>query len=261
MKYHKYKTKYLNLIKQKQLQLQRGGKLFKKKQILYIVATISQPKLKKITKEITDTIIGKNIKPYRVPHITLFNILINAENDDNIIFQDEKFYGQIKNIYEEIIANRDDPLILEAEPPPSDYTFPGFMPRYFLKNYNALDPQKILDFRQNIFKLIEKFLGKSKMNVYFDDRGSKYYIYSYHGKELFAESSYYDSWKPHLDFLNSFDIQKHNPDLYDELNKYYGKEKVDILVDKIDHIPQDFLNEINMATQMRRITYAIDHIL
>lgn len=87
-KYYKYKAKYLDL--QQQLQSQFGGKIFEKKQILYIVATISQAKIKKITKEITDTILGKNIKPYREPHITLFNLIINANNTDNIIFQDKK---------------------------------------------------------------------------------------------------------------------------------------------------------------------------
>lgn len=257
MKYYKYKAKYLNL----QQELQTGGKIFQKKQLLYIVATISQPKLKKTTKEITDTIVGKNIKPYRAPHITLLNFIINAENEDNAIFCDEKFYNQIKNIYGETIADKKSPLILSAKPPPGDFTFPGFMPRYFLKNYKALDPQKILDFRKKIFKLIETFLGKSKMNIYIDDKGSKYYIYSYHGKELFAESSYYDTWKPHLDFLNSFDIQKHNTDLYEKLDKYYGREKVKVLVNEINHIPQEIYNKINMATQMRNITYAIDHLL
>ena len=258
MKYYKYKAKYLNL---KQQQSQIGGKIFQKKQILYIVATISQPKLKKITKEITDTIIGKNIKPYRAPHITLFNLIINAENDDNIIFQDENFYNQIKNIYLQTIADRNNPLILIAKPFPKDFTFPGYKPRYFLKNYKPLDPQKILDFRQGIFDLIETTLGKPKINVYYENNGAKYYIYSYHGKELFAESSYYDVWKPHINFLNDFDIQKHNLDLYQKLNQYYGGEKVDVLVNKINHVSLDIYNEINMATQMRNITYAIDHLL
>ena len=288
VKYYKYKAKYLNL-KQQQLQVQIGGKVFQKKQILYIVATISQRKLKKITKEITDTIIGKNIKPYRAPHITLFNLIINAENEDNMIFQDEKFYNQIKNIYDETMVDRNDPLILEAKPFPKDWTLPGYRPRYFLKNYKPLDRQKILDFRERIFDLIETFLGKPKINDYYDKWGSKYYIYSYHGKELFAESSYYDkwkqefqmckstfessviqdknrcaisSWKPHLNFLNDFDIQKHNPDLYEKLNQYYYRnDKVDMLVNKINHLPLEIYNEINMATQMRKITYAIDHIL
>jgi hypothetical protein len=259
MKYYKYKSKYLALQKQ---QLQIGGKIFQKKQILYIVATISQPKLKKITKQITDKLLGKNIKPYRAPHITLFNLIINSENDDNIIFQDENFYNQIKNIYDETIADKNNPLILSAKSPPYDFTFPGFMPRYFLKNYKSLDPQKILDFRQKIFKLIESFLGKAKIKVYFDDRGSGYYIYSYHGKKLFAESKYYDKWRPHLDFLNSFDIQKHNPHLHEKLNKYYyGRDKAEVLVNEIKDIPQEIYEEINMATQMKNITYAIDHLL
>ncbi|XWV25101.1 putative ORFan [Tupanvirus deep ocean] len=261
LKYYKYKAKYLKL-KQKLTLVQVGGKLFQKKQILYIVATISQPKLKKISKEITDTIIGNNIKPYRAPHITLFNLIINAENDYSVIFQNEKFYDQIKNYYKEIIVNRLDPLILEAKPFPRDFSFPGFMPRYFIKNYKSLDPQKILDFRKKIFDLIEKYLGKTKITEFIDDRGAKYYIYSYRGKELFAESSYYDKWKPHLDFLNSFDIQKNNPKLYEELEQYYsGSDKVDVLVNRINHIPQEYLSEINMATQMRNMTYAIDHVL
>ena len=243
-------------------ELQTGGKLFPKQQILYIVATISQAKLKKTTKQITDTIIGKNIKPYRDPHITLFNLIINSENPDNIIFQDENFYNKIKNIYEQTIANKNDPLILSSKSRPWDFSFPGYMPRYFLKNYKAVNPQKILDFRQKIFKLIGKFLGKSKMKVHIDNKGSTYYIYSYHGVELFAESSYYDIWKPHLDFLNSFDIQKNNPDLYEKLYKhYYERQKVAILVNEINHIPQEIYDEINMGTQMRNITYAIDHIL
>ena len=266
-KYYKYKAKYLNLKHQLDLtrpnkQLQLGGKIFNKKQILYIVATISQQKLKKSAKKITDKLIGKNIKPYRAPHITLLNLIINAENDDNIIFQDEKFYNQIQKIYAKTIADKNDPLVLVSKRRPWDFSFPGFMPRYFLKNYNAVNPQKILDFRQKIFKLIEKFLGKSKKKVYLDNKGSEYYIYSYQGKELFAESSYYDTWKPHLDFLNSFDIQKHNPGLYGELYKYYrGREKVKILLDEINDIPQEIFDEINMATQMRNITYAIDHLL
>ena len=257
LKYYKYKAKYYNLLQQLQ---QSGGKVFQKKQLLYIVATISQQKLKKITKELTDTILGKNVKPYRAPHITLFHIMINAENDDNKIFQDEKFYNKIAKIYEEAIADKDDPLILEAKPFPKDWTLPGYRPRYFLRNYKSLDPEKIQNFRQQIFSLIETFLGKPKIKDYYDG-WSKYYIYSYHGKELFAESSYYDKWKPHLDFMNDFDIEKHNPALYKKIEKYYGKGKVDLLVNKINHLPLEIYNEINMATQMRKITYAIDHIL
>ena len=258
MKYYKYKSKYLALQQQLQPRVQIGGKIFQKKQILYIVATISEPKLRKITKQVTDKILGRNIKPYRSPHITLLNLIINSENADNIIFQDENFYNQIGNIYKETIADKNNPLILSAIPPPHDYTFPGFMPRYFLKNYKALDPEKILDFRDKIFKLLESFLGKPKI----DAKGSGYYIYSYHGKELFAESKYYDEWQPHLDFLNSFDIQKHNPNLDAKLNKYYyGRDKAKILVNEIKDIPQEIYDEINMATQMKNITYAIDHLL
>lgn len=152
-KYYKYNAKYLNLkhrdcmdctFMEKPLQDQVGGKLFQKKQKLYIVATISQPKLKKITKEITNIILGKNIKPYRAPHITLLNLIINGENDANVIFQDEKFYNQIKDNYTETIADKSNPLILSAKPFPQDYSFPGFMPKYFIKNYKALDPKKIL---------------------------------------------------------------------------------------------------------------------
>jgi hypothetical protein len=260
MKYYKYKTKYFNL--QQQLQSQIGGKLFQKKQILYIVATISQPKLKKITKQITDTILGKNVKPYRAPHVTLFNLIINAENDDNIIFQDEKFYNQIKNIYKKTMADKNDALILSAKPFPRDYSFSGYRPRHFIKNYKSLDPDKILEFRQRIFDLIESMLGKPKINDYIDTTGAKYYIYSYNSKELFAESSYYSKWYPHLNFLNEYDIQKHNPDLYQKLNQYYyNSDKVDILVNKINHIPLEIYNEINMGTQMKNITYAIDHLL
>ena len=261
MKYYKYKTKYLNMRQQLQLQQQIGGKIFQKKQILYIVATISQPKLKKVTKEITNTILGENIKPYRAAHITLFNLIINAENDDNIIFQDEKFYNQINNIYKETIADKNDPLILNAKSFPRDFSFSGYRPRHFIKNYESLDPQKILDFRQKIFDLIESMLGTPNINIYYNN-GSKYYIYSYNGKELFAESNYYKNWKPHINFLNEFDIQKHNPDLYVKLNKYYfNNDKVNVLVDEINHIPQDIYNNINMATQMKNITYAIDHLI
>ena len=262
MKYYKYKAKYLNLRSQQQLQLQIGGKLFQKKQILYIVATISQPKLKKTTKKITDIILGKNIKPYRTPHITLFNLIINAENDDNVIFQDENFYNQIKNIYKETIANPNDPLILSAKPFPKDFSFSGYRPRHFLKNYKQLNPEKILDFRRMIFSLIETILGKPNIKNVYNDTGAKYYIYSYHGKELFAESSYYDTWKPHINFLNEFDIQKHNPDLYQKLNQYYyGNKKANILVDEINHLPLDIYDDINMAIEMKNITYALDHLL
>lgn len=146
LKYYKYKTKYLEL-KLNSL-IGRGGKIFQQKQILYIVATISQPKLKKITKEITDTILGPNIKPYRAPHVTLFNLIVNAENDDNIIFQDERFYNKIIDIYAETIADRDNPLILSAKPFPRDYSFSGFKPRHFIKNYKPLDPDKIQIFRE-----------------------------------------------------------------------------------------------------------------
>lgn len=254
IKYYRYKAKYLNL----QRKLQLGGKLFQQKQILYIVATISESKLKKITKKITDTILGRNIKPYRAPHITLFNILINEDNDDNRIFQDKNFYNHVKKNYEDTIANPNDPLILEAKPYPRDFSFSGYRPRHFLRNYEPLERQKILDFRQSIFDLIEEKLGKPNIRVYWDNSKTKYYIYSYNGEELFAESSYYDEWQPHINFLNEFDIQKHNPELYEELNEYYyGRDKVNVLVDKINNISQEIYNEINMATQMQNITYAI----
>ena len=267
-KYYKYKAKYLNLkydLHNNNLnftQQQIGGKIFQKKQIFYIVATVSQAKLKKITKEITDTILGKNIKPYRDPHVTLFNLIINTENTDSIIFQNENFYNQIKNIYAETIADRNNPLILEAIPFPRDFNFSGFRPRHFIKNYEPLNSHKILDFRERIFSLIETMLGKAKIKNYIDLSGAKYQIYSFGGQELFAESRYYEVWKPHINFLNEFDIQKHNPSLYQELNQYHSSsEKVDVLVDLIKHIPQEIYNLINMATQMRNITYALDHSL
>lgn len=258
-KYHKYKTKYLNL--KQELQKQTGGKIFNKKQILYIVATISQPKLKKTTKEITDTIIGKNIKPYRAPHITVLNLTINSENEDSRLFVDEKFYNKTKDIYAATIANKDDPLILKTKPFPKGFTLPGYRPRYFLKNYKPVDPQQILNFRAKIFDLINSFMGKPKIVEYTADNGARYYIYSYHGRELFAESSYYDTWKPHINFLNDFDIEKHNPDLYKEINKIYGYSKVNVLLDQIKDIPQEIYDEIDMSRQMRNMTYAIDHVI
>jgi len=206
--------------------------------------------------------LGKNIKPYRDPHVTLFNLIINTENTDSTIFQNENFYNQIKNIYAETIADRNNPLILEAIPFPRDFNFSGFRPRHFIKNYEPLNSHKILDFRERIFSLIETMLGKAKIKNYIDLSGAKYQIYSFGGQELFAESRYYEVWKPHINFLNEFDIQKHNPSLYQELNQYHSSsEKVDVLVDLIKHIPQEIYNLINMATQMRNITYALDHSL
>ena len=255
-KYYKYKTKYLNLKQQ-----QTGGKLFQKKQIFYIVATISQPKLKKITKEVTNTILGENIKPYRAPHITLLNLIINAENTDNIIFQDEKFYNKTKKSYADTIANRNDPLILNAKPYPKDLSFTGYRPRHFIKNYEPENSEKIFEFRERILNSIEGLLGKARIKEYIDNRGAGYYIYSYHGKELFAESKYYDVWKPHLNFLNEFDIEKHNSKLYRELGQSDSMEKVDVLANKIKNIPQEIYDNINMSTQMRNITYSVDHLL
>src|SRR5438105_55163 len=82
-----------------------------------------------------------NIKTTRVPHITIFNLIINSENPDSNIFYDKKFYNQIKGIYQRTIANTHDPLILYTGPFPKNFTFPGFKPRYFLKNYKQSDPE------------------------------------------------------------------------------------------------------------------------
>ena len=259
-KYLKYKSLYLNIKYNNEnnpLTQEGGKKLFQKQEILYIVATISDPKLKKVTKEITYTILNKN-KPYRDPHITLFNLLINTENPNSKIFEDENFYNQIPTIYAEM---NKDPLILESIPFPRDYSFPGFKPKYFLKNYKPLDESKIIKLRKRIFKLIEDRLGKPRIKDYINNK-SRYYVYSYQGMELFAESRYYDIWKPHINFLNDFDIQKHNPMLYEDIIKHRSSvEKVDVLVDKIKHLPLEIYEYINMGTQMRNITYALDHIL
>src|SRR5205085_2703937 len=103
-------------------------------------------------------------------------------------------------------------LILYTGPFPKNFTFPGFKPRYFLKNYKQSDPEKILAFRKNIFDLIESSLSqpndsasKLTMRNYIDNTDTKYHIYYFNGQKLFAESAYYDTWKPHLDFLNDFD--------------------------------------------------------
>ena len=262
-KYHKYKTKYIKLKNYISNNIftstQIGGKIFQKKQILYIVATISQAKLKKTTKEITDTILGKNVKPYRAPHITLFNLIINANNIDNGIFQNQKLYDLIESFYAEMIANKNDPLILEAKTFPHDFSFTGYRPRHFVKNYKPINRQKILDFKHKIFGQLETMLGKFEIRDHIDNTGARYHVYSFNGQELFAESTYYDVWKPHINFLNEFDIQKHNPDLYEELHQYYsGAAKVAILTNYIKDIPQQIYQNINMATQMKNITYAID---
>jgi hypothetical protein len=258
--YYKYKRKYLNL--KERLQVQAGGKIFQKRQILYIVATISQPKLKAITKEITDTILGNDNEPYRAPHITLFNLVINADNNDSSIFKMKDFYSKIRDIYAETIANDSDPLVLEAIPFPMDFSFVGFRPRHFIRNYEQMDPQKILDFREGILNLIKEKLGKPKIKDLIDLTGAKYHVYSFNGSELFAEYAYYDAWKPHINFLNEFDIEKHNPKLHSELSKYRsGTMKVNVLVDEIKNIPQEIYEVINMARQMRNLTYAIDHLL
>ncbi len=267
-KYTYHKSKYLNLKNNSDIYNQNtikqvGGKIFQKKQLLYIVATISQRKLKHGAKEITDKLLGTNVKPYRAPHITLLNLIINDENPENIIFQNKTFYNKIKEIYAETIASKKNPLILQTKPFPGAFSFPGFKPRYFLKNYEQLDSQNILEFRNKFFALIEKRLGdNANIKNYIDKSKSKYHIYSYNDQELFAESSYYDSWKPHIDFLNEFDIQKHNPSLYHEINqKQYGNQKVKILKDEIKDLPQEIFTKINMGKQMRNITYAIDHII
>lgn len=261
-KYHKYKTKYIklkNYVSINDTPAQTGGKIFQNKQNLYIVATVSQSKLKKTTKDITDTLLGKNIKPYRAPHITLFNLIINADNTDNTIFQDEKFYHLISSFYAETIADPNDPMILQAMPFPRDFSFTGYRPRHFIKNYKPLDQQKIFDFKYKIFSLIESMLGKFVIRDQIDTTGALYHIYSFNGHDLFAEYSYYDSWKPHINFFNEFDIQKHNPDLYLELNKFHTNvEKVDVLTNYIGDLIADIPQTINMASQMRNLTYAVD---
>lgn len=257
-KYHKYKAKYLELLKR----MQTGGKIFKQKQILYIVATISQPKMRQITNELTARLLGPKVKPYRAAHVTVLNLQINAENPDSSLFQNPDFYNRIPDIYADTLANARDPAILFAEPAPRDYSLPGYRPRYFIKNYYIDNADKILAFREKIFGLVQEFLGKPKITETRDTTGAKYYVYSYHGRELFAESSYYDVWKPHLNFMNDFDIEKSNPDLYHQLVKSYtSREKVEILLHEIGDIPLDIYQEINMARQMRKLTYAIDHVM
>jgi hypothetical protein len=258
-KYIKYKTKYLNLKRHQGLQI--GGKLFDKQQTLYIVATISDPKLKRVAKKITDTIIAKNVKPYRDPHITLFNLTINALNPDSIIFQDPKFYNKIRKVYDKTIGNPEDPLILESYEYPKGFSLSGYRPRHFLKYYRQLNPDKIFDFRDMIYGLLEKRLGRGKATVKDDiniTTGAKYHIVSFGKKELFAESLYFDNWKPHLNFLNDFDIDKNNEGLAEDLTRVKsGKEKTDIVLGEIDSINQNVLEYIDMSEQMDNLTYAL----
>jgi len=256
-KYYKYKAKYTKL--KNSLPIQTGSKIFEKKQILYIVATISQSKLKKATKQVTNTILGPDVKPYRAPHITLFHLIINAHNEDNVIFQNKKFYNSVASFYAETIGDYSDPLILQALPVPHDFSFTGYRPRHFIKNYKPMDRHQILDFRQKIFDWITNMLGEPVVEDRTDVTGATYHVHSFGGQELFAESTYYDIWKPHINFLNEFDIQKHNAKLYEELGQYrYGIGKVTVLKDFIRDVPQKIYQDINMATQMRNLTYAVD---
>lgn len=252
-KYLKYRYKYFSLINE--LDDQIGGmKLFYKEQMLYIVATISDRKLKKVAKQITDTIIAKNKKPYRAPHITLYQIFIDGDNPDSKIFHDSKFYRKVKKIYDQTIANKDDPLILESYRYPRDYSLVGRFPGHFIRNYRQINPYKILDFRNGIIGLLEDYLGKASVKDL-----DEYCSYSFHGRELFlVPQQHYQKWNPHLNFLNTFDIDRHNPKLQKKLGKYqYSHEKVQILVDQIENIPQDTLEYIDMGSQMKNMTYAL----
>lgn len=257
-KYLKYKYKYIVL--QNSLKQIGGKKIFPIEQMLYIVATITDPKLRKIAKQITDIIIAKNIKPYRDPHITLYQIFINAENPDSSIFQDPSFYNRIKNIYDQTLANPEDPLILESYPPPYDYNLVGRYPGYFIRNYLQTNPSKIFDFHNGLIGLIVSRLGKPSVKEYHDEETDvKYQIFSFQNRKLFlVPKQHYDRWHPHLDFLNTFDIQKHNQKLAKELEKYYTtEERTNIIVDEITNIPQALLEYIDMAKQMKKITYAL----
>ena len=258
--YNKYKAKYLELKDEMDTQnIQTGGKIFDKRQILYIVATISDPELKRVSKRITDKIIAKNVKPYRDPHITLFHLTINADHPDANIFQDPKFYNHVRSIYDKTIADPKDPLILEAQPFPRDFSLPGYKPRYFIKNYKQQNPDKIFDFRNGIFDMLQHELGKSTIRDDIDPAtGARYHVHYYKHKKLFAESRYYDTWKPHLDFLNDFDIEKNNYELSKKLNRYRtNREKADVVANEISSIPQQILESIDMSKQMLNITYAL----
>lgn len=257
-KYFKYKNKYMKL-QNMILNNQSGGKIFPKDQILYIVSTITDLKLKKVTKKITDTIIGKNIKPYNAPHITLFHLTINSSNPDSIIFQDPDFYNKIKEMYDSTIANTNDPLILESYDSSKLYSLSGNWPRHFIRNYKQLNPQKIIDFRDKIYEIIEAKLGEPTIKDYVNPKtGGKHKIFSYNNNELFAVSRYYDYWKPHINFFNDFDIKKNNKKLSDKLDKLNKKpEKLNLILDKINHISQDIFSHIDMSKQMKNLTYAL----
>lgn len=248
--------------------IQDGGeKIFTNQQILYIVATITDSKLKKQVNRLTNIILGKNNKPYRQPHITLFHLIINSDNPDSDIFQKPSFYNKIAKIYKNTLANSKDSLILKALQFPRDYSLAGYRPRHFIKNYKPVNYQKILDFRNDIYDLIETYLGEEVKITNYQPQNSyvKYKIYSYHkkNKELFAiEHHHYATWKPHLNFLNDFDINSKNEDLSREITRYSTNiERVDILVEEIEYNNIVMDDIIDMSKHMREVTYSVkeDH--
>jgi len=257
-----YKQQYL-ILKHKYLQskdnTQVGGKIFQKDLTLYIVATPTDEQLIHTIKQITDKLIAKNIAPYRAPHITMFQLTLNAENPDIKMFQEKQFYDKIRKIYDRTLANPKESQLLESYQFPRDYSLSGYRPGHFLRNYRQLDPKKILDFRNQIYDLIENILGKPTIKDYENPRtGTGYKIYSYNKQPLFATTNYHlKSWAPHINFLNDFDIQKHNPKLYDKLKTKSGVNKTNILRYTIRKIPKEALETINMAKQTNGLTLAI----
>ena len=248
-KYLKYKHKYLNI---KNVNM-KGGFNFINTTKFYILVKITNQYISDRLDERRKILLKGNLPLQTVLHLTLIQMELNQDNPDVKILEEKSFFDTVKNAY--INSLKKNNVILSSQFGQYDLLGSGNN-QFFVKAYDSDQPLEISNFRTAIYQYIQSKLGpanitKKKIN------NIEYYVFSYKNNELFTVPEFYygkGKWVPHVSILNTGDIQKYNPELYNSyLQQQTKNQKLLKLFTPIVEAQFKPIGKINMNTDTKEL--------
>lgn len=182
---------------------------------LYILADITDVKIiRNFHDRLKNLGLSKTDQSKSKPHITLMEVIVNRSHPSSHLLLDAngKVMSQLSSYLEQCYAAVSPQMYLTSKK--GKYEIMG---DFMAKVYTANNTSYITDFRINLYRYIEALIGKGRRRIVIIDN-KRYFMYTYHGKDLIAVPEYYHGkgvWKPHLSLIKLERIKKLNPRLYD----------------------------------------------
>lgn len=255
--YKKYKTNYKSIKAELNKNQMSGGGFFKKgyeSTYFYIMAKITNDYIYSRLDERRKAILGENASLKNL-HITLFQCEINQNHPNANVFQNVDFHEHIKKSYVDAFSKNNITLTSKL----GEYDILGTDNKFLVKKYTANDSQIITEFRKQIYQYLDKQFGSGIKKEKQD-----FVVYNYNGQDLIAvprHSHGVGVWTPHVSIINTNELKKLNPTLYNQyMNLTDKQQQINLLLQPIFVSQFKPIGPIKLKDDIKEIIVSVQNL-